>query len=54
MGAITVGRLPTVVVMIGPAAVGMVAEETVAVGVAKAAFTPIHLHGYGGCGGRSC
>src|SRR5918992_959517 len=28
---------------IGPVAVGMVAEETVAVGVAKATFPPIHL-----------
>jgi hypothetical protein len=51
----TLGLLPTVERMIGPAAVGRVAEEeTVAVGVAKAACIPIHLHGHSGCGGRSC
>jgi hypothetical protein len=52
-GVTTLGCLPTV--GIGSAAVGMVAEdEMVAVGVAKAAFTPIRLHDHGGCGGRSC
>ena len=49
------GYPPRAVVVIGPVAAGtMVAEETVAVGVAKATFTPIHFHGRGGRGKRSC
>jgi hypothetical protein len=36
----TLALLPTAVLMIGPAAVGRVEEETVEVGGAKAAFKP--------------
>jgi hypothetical protein len=52
----TLARLPKPVAVNGPVAVGgMVAEEeTAAIGGANAAFTPIHLHGHGDCGGRSC
>jgi hypothetical protein len=52
----TLAHLPKPAAVIGPVAVGgMVAEEeTAAVGGVNATFTPIHLHGHGDCGGRSC
>jgi hypothetical protein len=46
----TLARLPKPAAVIGPVA----EEETATVGGANAAFTPIHLHGHGDCGGRSC